>query len=315
MSSICEKAFNSLKTKQRLSKKNFLIITGCFRRYLKKETNVIHLKGEFIVIGDVHGQFYDLLNLLSSVWTLENYNTPPTRKILFLGDLVDRGYNSIEVFLLVMALKISYPDQVFVVRGNHETNTLTRSYGFMQECILKYDKLTFYKTAEIFPYIPMAAVINEKYFCVHGGLVPNLNIEMLETIDRLSDRNESLGIFWSDPKKDIEGFAVSERGAGYHFGRKDAEEFLKRTGFQFIVRSHELVNKGIEEHFDGKCITVWSAPNYMYRAGNVGATMLINETGHTYDFFKPVEVQYTKEDMMVFIQHEEAQGFQFLEDV
>lgn len=267
-----------------------LAIIARAREMMQHEENVVRVSGAVNVFGDIHGQFYDLLHMLDA--------TDTRRGMLFLGDYVDRGYNSIEVILCVLLLKIRNGKKVFLLRGNHENRAQTAVYGFRTECVAKYDLYVYWKICELFEYFPLAAVVNDYYFCIHGGICPGLSLDRLNGADRVHEFPELGNVLWSDPTDDTEYFVKSQRGAGYLFGRTAAVEFLKRIGCQCIVRSHQLVFDGVKEHLDGACITLWSAPNYCYKCKNLAAVMLIDGQHREYIFFDAVEEQYKNVDCL-----------------
>lgn len=269
------------------SKEDLLEIIEEVEDIFKKEENIIEIAENISIVGDIHGHFFDFLKLMKLV--------NPDYKILFLGDYVDRGYNSVELFITLMILKILNKDKVFLLRGNHENRGQTAVYGFKDECLLKYDHYIYWKFCEVFEFLPVAAIVNKDYFCVHGGIIPDLCYEMIHELDRVVEYAEISSILWCDPSNDIEDFKCSPRGAGYIFGKKALEDFLARIKCKYLVRSHQLVNSGIEEHFDGKCITIWSAPNYCYKFKNVAAFMVIEDFKHRYVYFKAAKMQFMPE--------------------
>ncbi len=146
----------------------------------------------------------------------------PDTNYLFLGDFVDRGLYSVETFLLLVALKVKYPQRIFLIRGNHESRQITQTYGFYEECLRKYGSLNVWKyCTEIFDFLALAAIIENKIFCVHGGLSPNIqNIDEIRQIDRKQEVPHDgvmSDLMWSDPDENIEGYSLSPRGAGYLF--------------------------------------------------------------------------------------------------
>ncbi|KAF7683134.1 Serine/threonine-protein phosphatase PP-X like protein 3 [Astathelohania contejeani] len=240
------------------------------------EPNLLRLETPVTIVGDIHGQFYDLLNMFELVGQI------PQTNYLFLGDYVDRGYNSVETILLLLLLKIQYPNSIFMIRGNHETQLLSSTYGFKDECLKKYNTVFYLKICELFQLLPVAALIKDRIFAVHGGISPDINLKDIDKIDRVNDITKLSDLMWSDPY-DENGFHVSPRGAGILFGEDVTNIFLEKNGIEMIVRSHQLVYEGFKVMFGGKVVVVWSAPNYCYRCGNMASVMNIKKDGR-YDF-------------------------------
>nr|XP_027202174.1 serine/threonine-protein phosphatase PP-X isozyme 2-like [Dermatophagoides pteronyssinus] len=208
----------------------------------------------------------------------------PQNNYLFLGDFVDRGFYSIESFLLLLAYKVRYPSRVTLLRGNHESRQITQVYGFYEECLRKYGNANVWRMCtEIFDYLALAAIIDNKYFCVHGGLSPHLKgIDMLKSIERQQEiPHEGLmcDLLWSDPDN-VDTWGVSPRGAGYVFGATAVEQFCHANNITFIARAHQLVMDGYKWWFNKMLVTVWSAPNYCYRCGNSASILEIDEAGN-----------------------------------
>jgi len=210
----------------------------------------------------------------------------PDTNYLFLGDFVDRGFNSVETFLLLLALKVRYPDRITLIRGNHESRQITQVYGFYDECLRKYGSLNVWRyCTEIFDYLSLAAVIEDKIFCVHGGLSPSINtLDDIRAIDRKQEvphDGAMCDLMWSDPDE-IEGWGLSPRGAGYLFGEDIVEQFNRNNNIDLICRAHQLVMEGYKVMFHDSLVTVWSAPNYCYRCGNVAAILELDENLNKY---------------------------------
>lgn len=110
----------------------------------------------------------------------------PKTNYIFMGDFVDRGFHSVETFLLLLALKVRYQDRITLIRGNHESRQITQVYGFYDECLRKYGSVNVWRyCTEIFDFLPLAAIIDDKIFCVHGGLSPSFDtLDEIKTIDR-----------------------------------------------------------------------------------------------------------------------------------
>lgn len=250
---------------------------------LISEGNVQSVAVPVVVCGDIHGQLHDLITLFRIG------GEPPLKRYLFLGDFVDRGFNSLETFLLLLVYKLKYPDKIYLIRGNHESRQITSVYGFYDECLRKYSNANVWRyCCELFDYISLGAYImgglggRDGVFCVHGGLSPGL--ETLDEIRKIDRKQEvphdgsMCDLLWSDPEKDVDGWALSPRGAGYLFGEGETSKFLHRNGLSLVARAHQLVMEGYKELFDGGLVTVWSAPNYCYRCGNVAAVLALDES-------------------------------------
>ncbi|KFA81721.1 hypothetical protein S40288_05995 [Stachybotrys chartarum IBT 40288] len=318
------------------------------RELLIEEGNVVTVTAPVTICGDIHGQFHDLMELFRVGGDV------PDTNYLFMGDFVDRGFNSVESFLLLLCLKVRYPDRMTLIRGNHESRQITTVYGFYDECIRKYGSASVWKyCCEVFDYLALGAInlgadstlspgqdpIDEDtevevcdhtgkavaYFprkkelhpnkmhqhngappsktgapgsgasgssggtignptgavlCVHGGLSP-----LLDTVDkiRLIDRKQEVpnegamcDLLWSDPDE-IDGWGLSPRGAGFLFGADIVKVFNHKNDLSLIARAHQLVMEGFKEMFDSTIVTVWSAPNYCYRCGNVAAVLELSE--------------------------------------
>ena len=231
--------------------------------------------GKFTVCGDIHGQYYDLLNIFNL-----NGLPSPENPYLFNGDFVDRGSFSVEVIFLLFGFKLLYPDHFFMARGNHETETMNQMYGFEGEVKYKYSSQMAEIFTDIFNCLPLAHLINEKVLVMHGGLFSKDNVTMddIRKIDRFRQPPEEglmCELLWSDPQV-FNGRSPSKRGVGVHFGPDVTSKFLDNNNLEYIVRSHEVKDEGYEVAHGGKCITIFSAPNYCDQMGNKGAFININ---------------------------------------
>lgn len=273
-----DKIQNFLKGRILPSEYDIKIICDKAKEILIDEDNVVRLSSPISVCGDIHGQFFDLLE----IFLIGDY--VPKTKYCFLGDYVDRGYYSLETFLYLLILKVRFPDHITLLRGNHETK-LNESYGFYSECMRKFnDEPNVYRyCSEVFNLLPIAATINDKYFLVHGGLSPDiLNIDDINTYDRNKEPDEPiLDLLWSDPSDDIDDWKVSERGCGYLFGEDVVNKFNETNGINCIYRAHQLVHEGYRYYFNNKLCIVWSCPNYVYRCGNKASILEIDEKLNT----------------------------------
>jgi len=227
-------------------------------------------------VGDLHGQLDDFL------YVLHNSGLPSaTNHILFNGDFVDRGNNSCEVVFSIFALKLACPAWVFLNRGNHEAAEINEANGFAVECTKKYDRDLFNLFSDTFACLPLAHVLNNKIFVVHGGLSwQDFKVVDLDNVNRfivdpvygtlMSD------LLWSDPDQKP-GRADSRRGTGCHFGPDVVKAFLAANHLDIIIRSHEVCD-GVEYWFDGSLITVFSASNYCGDTGNIGGFLVVDQT-------------------------------------
>ena len=189
-----------------------------------------------IVPGDVHGQYYDLLRLF------EYGGFPPDANYLFLGDYVDRGKQSLETVCLLLAYKVKYPENFFLLRGNHECASINRIYGFYDECKRRYNIKLWKTFTDCFNCLPIAALIDEKILCMHGGLSPELSsLEQVKRIMRPTDVPDTgllCDLLWSDPDKDVQGWGENDRGVSFTFGQEIVSAFAKKHDIDLICRAH-----------------------------------------------------------------------------
>lgn len=326
---------------------------------LVEESNVQLVHTPVTICGDIHGQFHDLLTLFSVGGEC------PFTNYLFLGDFVDRGFYSVESFLLLLCLKVRYPDRITLIRGNHESRQITAAYGFYDECMRKYGSSYVWRLCcNVFDYLALSALVGgpNGVFCVHGGLSPSIKkINQIRVIDRKQEvphDGPMCDLLWSDPDEsldteqpssntnplDISSFnedsesisneltidynkpndindddlhdqtnenetsnelnhknkndhlyermledskyrnvssstdwSLSPRGAGYVFGPGPVHDFNHLNNTSLIARAHQLVLEGYKEMYNKSLVTVWSAPNYCYRCGNVAAILKIDD--------------------------------------
>ncbi|CAI7063129.1 BEM_collapsed_G0007780.mRNA.1.CDS.1 [Saccharomyces cerevisiae] len=198
-----------------------------------------------------------------------------------MGDYVDRGYYSVETVSYLVAMKVRYPHRITILRGNHESRQITQVYGFYDECLRKYGSANVWKMfTDLFDYFPITALVDNKIFCLHGGLSP-----MIETIDQVRELNRiqevphegpMCDLLWSDPD-DRGGWGISPRGAGFTFGQDVSEQFNHTNDLSLIARAHQLVMEGYAWSHQQNVVTIFSAPNYCYRCGNQAAIMEVDE--------------------------------------
>lgn len=248
-------------------------------------------KSFLTICGDVHGQFYDLLNIFRT-----NGFPSETHSYLFNGDFVDRGSFSCEVILLLLSFKLLYPNNFFMSRGNHETIDMNRVYGFEGEIKHKYNEMTFKLFTDIFNSIPLCNVIENRIFVVHGGLFSrdDVTLDEIRRIDRFRQPPpDSLmcEMLWSDPMI-AEGRRPSKRGVGIEFGPDVTRNFLRLNNLDLIIRSHEVKDEGYVIDHDGCCVTVFSAPNYCDQIGNKGAYINVYRKGSECDIRPELSYEY-----------------------
>jgi len=245
------------------------------RELFIEESNVQRVSLPVTICGDIHGQFHDLKELFKVGGDC------PETNYLFMGDFVDRGFYSVETFLLLLALKVRHPSRITLIRGNHESRQITQVYGFYDECLRKYGSVNVWRyCTEIFDYLSLSAVVADRIFCVHGGLSPSIStldqIRLIERKQEVPHEGSMCDLLWSDPE-DIDGWSLSPRGAGYIFGGDVVAIFNRTNGLELVCRAHQLVMEGYKPMFNDSLVTVWSAPNYCYRCGNVAAILQVDE--------------------------------------
>lgn len=237
---------------------------------------LLEINAPIQVVGDVHGQYTDLMRLF------EFGGWPPESNYLFMGDYIDRGKNGIEVMCLLMCFKIKYPENFFLLRGNHEAAAINRIYGFYDECKKRYSIKIWKLFNDLFNHFPFSAIIEEKILCVHAGLSPSLsNLEQLRQIKRPTEiPYEGLlcDLLWSDPEPGLKGWGESDRGVSFTFGEDVVGKFLARTDLDLVCRAHQVVEDGYEFFAKRQLVTVFSAPNYCGEFDNAGAMMTVDET-------------------------------------
>ncbi|XP_069686016.1 uncharacterized protein [Periplaneta americana] len=256
--------------------------------------------------GDIHGQYYDLLRLFEIVDEGDNRGDefdrgfPPAYNYLFLGDYVDRGKNSLETICLLLAYKVLYPENFFLLRGNHETASINRVYGFYDECKRRYSVKLWKTFTDCFNCLPVAATIEDKIFCCHGGLSPDLaamdNIKRIPRPTDVPDTGLLCDLLWSDPDKDTKCWGNSDRGVSFKFGQEIVTSFLKQHDFDLVCRAHQVVEDGYEFFAKRQLVTIFSAPNYCGEFDNAGAMMSVDEQLMCYfHVIKPIKkkIKYT----------------------
>jgi serine/threonine-protein phosphatase PP1 catalytic subunit len=254
------------------------------------QPSFLEIESPVNICGDIHGQFLDLLRIFS------NLGFPPHSRYLFLGDYVDRGKFSLESICLLLCLKIKYPNEIYLIRGNHEAASINKIYGFYDECKRKIGVKIWKLFVDIFNCMPLSASVDDKILCMHGGIGPDLkDLDLLRKILRPTDiPNEGklinnyivLGLIcdllWADPDKSFSDGTVprwgnNERGISVTFNAAVVKKFLEKHNFDLIVRAHQVVQDGYEFFANKRLVTVFSAPNYCGEFDNIGGVLHVDE--------------------------------------
>ncbi|GMT32190.1 hypothetical protein PFISCL1PPCAC_23487, partial [Pristionchus fissidentatus] len=233
------------------------------RELFLSEHVLLRLAPPFYVFGDIHGQLDDLKFMLNKI------GAPPRNRLLFLGDYVDRGQHGVTTIVLLLALKLRYPDQIYLLRGNHETRLVNRRYGFFDECLGKHGidvgLQVWTALQHVFNCLPLAALVGKRIFCAHGGISDSLvTFKQFDRIVRpadVADVGLMVDLLWSDPSNKTEWYQPSHRGASSVFGSRAISTFCQNLGIDLIVRAHQCIDEGYEM-FGTNLITIFSAPAY-----------------------------------------------------
>ncbi|KAF7546602.1 hypothetical protein G7Z17_g8320 [Cylindrodendrum hubeiense] len=270
--------------------KNAEIVAICqrAREVFLSQPALLELDAPVKVVGDVHGQYTDLIRMF------EMCGFPPMSNYLFLGDYVDRGKQSLETILLLLCYKLKFPENFFLLRGNHECANVTRVYGFYDECKRRCNVKIWKTFVDCFNTLPIAAIVAGKIFCVHGGLSPALShMDDIRNIARPTDVPDYgllNDLLWSDPADMEQDWEANERGVSYCFGKRVITDFLAVHDFDLICRAHMVVEDGYEFFNDRVLVTVFSAPNYCGEFDNWGAVMSVSaELLCSFELLKPLD--------------------------
>ncbi|XP_048140419.1 serine/threonine-protein phosphatase PP1 isozyme 3 isoform X1 [Rhodamnia argentea] len=208
------------------------------RDIFMQQPNLLELEAPIKICGDIHGQYSDLLRLF------EYGGFPPNANYLFLGDYVDRGKQNLETICLLLAYKIKYPENFFLLRGNHECASINRIYGFYDECKRRFNVRLWKAFTDSFNCLPVAALIDDKILCMHGGLSPDLtNLDQIRNLPRptaIPDTGLLCDLLWSDPGgRDMKGWGMNDRGVSYTFGADKVSELLTKHDLDLVCRAHQ----------------------------------------------------------------------------
>ncbi|CAJ0579794.1 unnamed protein product, partial [Mesorhabditis spiculigera] len=253
----------------------------------KSQPSLIEIDPPVIIVGDIHGQYADLLRIFNGS------GFPPDKNYMFLGDYVDRGSKNLEVISLLFCYKILYPEHFFLLRGNHECLNVNKVYGFLEECNRRYKSMRLWQFfQDVFNMMPIVGIVGGRILCMHGGL--SRDIDSLDTLRALRrpvmpmTASIELDLLWADPEKGIQGFKANSRGVSSVFGEDVVEEFCKRLDIDLVARAHQVVQDGYEFFADRKLVTIFSAPQYCGQFDNSAATMEIADTMQcSFQVYKP----------------------------
>jgi serine/threonine-protein phosphatase PP1 catalytic subunit len=235
----------------------------------------LELQAPVKIMGDIHGQFDDLLQLF------EQNGVPPLSNYLMLGDYVDRGRQSLETITLLLAYKVKYPENMFLLRGNHECASINRIYGFHDDCKRRYNIKLWKQFCDVFNCLPPAALVDDRIFCMHGGISPELHsFDQIRNMVRPTDVPDTgllCDLLWADPDKDILGWYENDRGVSFTFGPDALNTLEDRLGLDLVIRAHQVVEDGYEFFARRRLVTLFSAPNYCGEFDNAAAVASVSD--------------------------------------
>ena len=255
------------------------------KKVLISEPIFLELHPPITLVGDVHGQLYDLLRIF------EKCGYPPDTNYLFLGDYIDRGFRSIETITLLFCYKILYPQNIYLLRGNHEISFVNYCRGFIDDIKKEYDDTSIYdKFNDIFNYLPLASIIDDQVFCVHGGISPKLTsfdeikkIEKPVTADEFFNGEKFVEGFITDflfaeCDTDIDDWRPGPNNLSILFGQKTLNDFVQKFNLKMVCRGHEVAD-GIWYPFspNNSLLTIFSASKFRLIHENRAAVVNLNK--------------------------------------
>ena len=251
-------------------------LCGLVKDLLIEVPMLIRVRGSFIVVGDLHGNFLDLIRILRM------FGLPPVARYIFLGDYVDRGDYSVEVITLLFALYVKYPEDIILLRGNHEVNEICASYGFKAAIEEQFGNVgMFHIFVDAFNYLSLAAVLNDTVFLVHGGISQHLmHLEQISAYQKplMNDDDHLIkDLLWSDPSTLFPMFAESSRGEMNTYGKQALCNFLDSNKLKMMIRAHQFMEKGAESLWSRKLCTVFSSSSYKFQGSNEAAVLKVSE--------------------------------------
>lgn len=241
------------------------------RELFMSQPMLLDMDAPIRICGDIHGQYTDLLRIFDLV------GYPSEHNFCFLGDYVDRGKHSLETICLLFAYKIRYPQNFFLLRGNHECSSINRIYGFFDECKRRYSVKLWKQFTDTFNCMPVAGLVEERVLCMHGGLSPELqHLDQIRKILRPTDVPDSgliCDLLWADPSEQTVGWGQNDRGVSCTFGTDVVKKMCDLLDLDLVARAHQVVAQGYEFFAQRRCVTVFSAPNYCGEFDNSAAVM------------------------------------------
>uniref|UniRef100_A0A7S1PYE5 Serine/threonine-protein phosphatase n=1 Tax=Neobodo designis TaxID=312471 RepID=A0A7S1PYE5_NEODS len=265
------------------------LVVSIIRRAIMQilsEQMLVQVDAPVNICGDLHGQLHDLAAIFSTL------GQPPQQPYLFLGDYVDRGKHGIETIIVLLWHKIRHPERIYLLRGNHESSSLTKQYGFFDDCKRKFSVRMWKMFVELFNCLPVAGLVEDAALCMHGGISPDLNtLDDINAIERPCDVTDTgllCDLLWADPEVGVAGWAKNDRGVSYVFGENTLKEKLKELDLDMIIRAHQVMDHGYEFFAGRSLVTVFSASNYCGEFTNCGAVLKMDANLKcSFQVFKP----------------------------
>ena len=267
---------------------------------LEKDHSLIRIRSPCKIFGNIHGVYNDLMRYFESFGNPSDDNQMGDINVMqyiFLGDFCDRGLYSLEVILLLFALKIKYPDFIYLIRGHHEDKFINEKYGLGDECKdrlldnIKNPLSIFANINKAFDYLPFGILVDNNILMVHGGIGSSINsLDDIENIKRPvsvehnvtnKDQLHIIDLLWSEYSDDIDNIEInSERdknknGFIVKYGRERLNKFLTENKIELLITAHQFVKEGFTTYNNDRLLTLFSATNYMDKYKNIGGMINI----------------------------------------
>ena len=298
-----KKLMAQLRANLHFQKKEIIYLIDEVTKIISTENSLIKIRSPCKIFGNINGIYTDLMRYF------ESYGNPSDNiqngdinvmQYIFLGDFCDRGNLSLEVILLLFALKIKYPNFIYLIRGHHEDIIINEFYGLGDECKEKLKEdiqakdSVFKRINRAFNYLPFGVLVDNNILCIHGGLgssiksledISNIprptqiyqdpeNLTQLHILDLLySEFDEDEGDLYninSLRDKNKKGFIVN-------YGKKILDEFCEKNNINLIIATHKFIKDGFCTYCDDKLLNIFSCTNYMDTGNNVGAMVIIGK--------------------------------------